>query len=215
MPRLAKEWRITCDTTTLEKVRKQEKFPYIVSLARAVNALYSVHSLLLDPPKIDTPEVVRNRINSYLFGSALLYETIVLIRKMKRVFADDETFQKGLRMILKNSTAQMLEQSHLKAARNHAVFHFIPEEFGKAVNKADAGECIFVAARGKKKRAMHYAYADIVAAEMLVGVSVEDPTFVSVLNSAGTDTVNLLVKVTEDAEDLIVEYLKAWGFKRD
>src|SRR5450432_1215181 len=83
------EWEITCDKETFAKVRQEEKFAYIVALARAVNALYAVHSLLPQQPQTETPERVRNGMNSYFFASALLYEGLSLIRKMNKPFADD------------------------------------------------------------------------------------------------------------------------------
>ena len=58
---------ITCDKETFVKVRREEKFAYIVALARAVNALNAVHSLLPVPPQAETPERVRNGMNSYFF----------------------------------------------------------------------------------------------------------------------------------------------------
>jgi hypothetical protein len=209
------EWRITCDRNVFEKCRRDPKFPFIVALARSVNALNSSHSLILRSFKVETPGIVRNRMNSYFFSSALLYEGIRLIRKMNRVFADDVSFQTGLRMLLKDPMAQKIEQGHLSPARNHAVFHFIPEEFKQAIRKESPPSCVFLGARGKKRMALHYSYADVVAAEMLVGFPADQQQFWPALQSASEETGSLLLRFADAAEELIGNYLKNWGFLRE
>ena len=171
------EWEITCDKETFANVRQEVKFAYIVALARAVNALNAVHSLLLQSPHTETPERVRNGMNAYFFGSALLYEGLSLIRKMNKPFADDIDFRRGLHTLLRNPTAQKIEQSHLNPARNHAIFHFLPFEFEKAIGKSIDDRQVFAAAIGKKKKDLHYSYADVLAAEILVGTPVDNPEF--------------------------------------
>ena len=44
----------------------------------------------------DSPENARDRLNSYFFASAIMYEAIKLIRAMVRPFKDDVLFEKGL-----------------------------------------------------------------------------------------------------------------------
>jgi len=208
------EWEITCDPETFARVRKEEKFPYIVTLARAVNALNFIHTSMLSRPKAETPENVRNLVNSYLFASALLYEALNLVRKMNRTFADDNDFQTGLRMLLKSPIAQKIEQDHLNAARNHAVFHFLPDEFKTAIDKAKVDWNVFVTAMGKKNRSVHYAYSDVVAAEILVGMPSSEDAFWPAFTTVSEEISNLVLQFAKDAENLIGNYLKAWGFKR-
>lgn len=209
------EWEITCDKETFAKVRQEEKFAYIVALARAVNALFAVHSLLPPHPQAETPERVRNGMNSYFFASALLYEGLSLIRKMNKPFADDDEFQNGLRMLLKDPIAQKIEQSHLNPGRNRAIFHFLPDEFAKAISKGIDDRHVFVAAIGKEKKDLHYSYADVLAAEVLVGIPADRPEFWLKFQKAAEETKELVIKFANDAENLIGNYLKAWGFKRE
>jgi len=213
MPRTVREWEITCDRETFNNVRGDKKFCYIVALARSVNALYSAHSLLESGSQSETPERVRNNTNAYFFAGALLYEGLGLVRKMISPFADDIVFQDGLRMILRNPVAQKIEQMHLNPARNHAVFHFLPDEFEKATQKSPEGRNVFIVAIGKKK--MHYAYADILVAEMSVGLSSDDPAFWPSFEGVVKETTNLVLKFASDAEELIVNYLVSAGFRRE
>jgi hypothetical protein len=209
------EWEIACDRETFQRVRREAKFPYIVALARAVNAMNSIHSLLRRPPGPETPERVRNGINSYFFASALLYEGLILIRKMNSTFANDETFQGGLRMLLKDPVAQMVERDHLNSARNHVVFHFLPDEFKKAIDKSADDRQVFITGIGEKKGDLHYSYADTLAAEVIAGTSNDDPKFWSTFENAARDTSELLITFADEAEELIANYLGAWGFKRE
>jgi hypothetical protein len=118
-----------------KKCRDDKKFACVVALARAVNALNSAHSLMMSTTDKKAPAAIRDRMNSYFFVSAILYEALDLIRKMRAVFRNDKSFQNSLQIVLKDKTAQALEQTHLKAARRDAVFHYLPDRFAEAIAK--------------------------------------------------------------------------------
>jgi hypothetical protein len=206
------EWEIVCDKNVFQRCQRDPKFPFIVALARVVNALNSSHSLITRKFKRATPETARNRMNSFFFSSALLYEGIRLIRKMNRVFADDPFFQNGLRRLLRDPVAQRVEQSHLKPGRNHAIFHFLPDKFEEAIQRGSHRSCVFISARGKESGDAHLLYADIVAAEMLIGIPSDKAEFLPAVRRSGKETGDLVVRFTEAAEELIIPRLRAWGF---
>jgi hypothetical protein len=85
----------TQDAKTFDKVRADEKFSYIVALARTINAVNYAHSMLEFERKIETPAAIRNRINSYLFASSIRYEALMLIRKLTRTFKNDKSSTMG------------------------------------------------------------------------------------------------------------------------
>jgi hypothetical protein len=121
---------------------------------------------------------------------------------MNKPFADDSDFQNGLLMLLKDPMAQKIEQDHLNPGRNHAIFHFLPGEFAKAIGKGIDDRHVFVAAMGKKKKDAHYSYADVLAAEVLVGVPADNPEFWVKFKRAAEETKELVIKFADDAEDL-------------
>jgi len=215
MKKQPSEWRIVCDKSVFERCQRDPTFPFIVALARVVNALNTSHSLIERKFKLDTPEVVRNRMNSFLFSSALLYEGIVLVRKMKKLFAGEDVFEKGLWMLLRDPVAQRVEQTHLKAARNHAVFHFLPDKFEWAIRAENHPSCVFISARGEKNKHVHFAYADVVAAEMLVGIPSDKTEFWPAVRRASEETGALVVRFAQGAEELIVPHLRMWGFHQE
>lgn len=207
------DWRIECDRATFEKARLDPKFPLIVALARAVNALHFVNSAMLHAGENDAPENSRDRLNSYFFASAIMYEAIKLIRAMVRPFKDDVPFEKGLLTILRDPVAQKIEQDHLNPARNHAVFHFLPETFADTINSATVDTCTFIMCRGDKKKDLHYSYADVVTAEILVGFAADTEEFYDVLGKAMAGTRDLVTRFSDHAENLIAHRTKEWGFK--
>jgi hypothetical protein len=177
-------WHLRCDQRTFEACRANPKFPYIVALARAVNALNFVHSAMIHAGEGDAPEASRDRINSYFFASAILYEGMNLIRVMNQTFKDDDMFQNGLRPFLRDKVAQTITETHLNPARNGVVFHFLPERFAETIRSASCDNCIFVSGRGDKKKDLYYDFADVVAAEILVGYASDSEEFYEALWSS-------------------------------
>lgn len=206
-------WRVECDRETFEKVRADEKFPYIVALARAVNAMNFVHTAMLHAGEDDAPDKQRERMNSFFFASAILYEGIKLIRTMTRIFKDDVVFQNGLLMLLRDPVAQKIEQQHLKPARHQAVFHFIPETFAETINSATVNTCTFLAAQGQSKKHVYYTFADIVTTEILVGLAADTEEFYAALEAAMAGTRDLVIRFADQADLLIGRNTQDWGFK--
>ncbi len=205
-------WRVSCSQKKFDECKKDEKFPFIVALARAVNAMNFVHSAMLVAGDKPDPESQRGRINSYFFASALLYEILSLIRSMGKAFKDDAEYQNGLRLMLKDKTAQRVEQMHLNPVRNRAVFHFLPEYFGSTIENATCNNCDFVYGLGNKRKDLYYPFADIIAAEILVGFSSDNEQFYQALGQAMADTRDLVIRFTDQAELFIAHYVKRWGF---
>jgi hypothetical protein len=215
MPTQETDWHITCDAETFERCRNDPKFAHIVTLARAVNALNFVNSVMVDSRGKDDPAAQRNRMNSYLFASAIMYEALKLVRILNQPFRDDTNFQRGLRLLLKDPAAQQIERTHLNPARNQAVFHFTPETFAEVISKTSQLHSPFLSSRGKRRGNVHYAFADVVAGEILVGQLSNTEAFFSALPEAMAKTADLILRFTDSAEQLIAHHLKEWGFQKE
>jgi hypothetical protein len=192
------------------KCRADKKFAYVVALARAVNALNSAHSLMVSTTNRNDPAALRDRMNSYFFVSAILYETLKLIRKMSPVYGQHKSYQGSLQMVLKDKTAQALEQMHLKAARRDAVFHYLPDRFAEAIAQTPMTECVFLSSLGQKKGSLHYTFADLIAAEIGVGTRIDNSI---VVNDMMEKTLNLVTQFIDHSENFIADQLYAWGFE--
>jgi hypothetical protein len=145
------KWQIAADQETFEKCQQDEKFRFIVALARSTNAINSVNSMMLRGGEDLSPRATRDRLNAYLVASALFYEILKLIRRMNSAFRSDELFQKGLRLILKDPTARQIERAHLNRMRHNAVFHFEPDTFAEIIAKSTCETCIFARGQGTNK----------------------------------------------------------------
>lgn len=206
-----KEWMVTFNRAILESSVKDKKFAYIVTLGRAVNAILFIHSVDKDPTK-DSPGIKRDRFNSYLFGSAVIFESLNLIECMISEFSGDEIFQNGLRAILNDETAKQIKKAHLKGARHQAVFHFDPKAFGDALKRTNFYDCPFVIARGESRQDLSYQLSDIVAAEILVGLPSNTEQFMPTLGNAMKRTSELVDKFIHHSELLIIHHLQRWGY---
>jgi hypothetical protein len=209
------DWHIVCDAETFAKCKSDPKFAYVVTLARTVNALNFVNSVMENVQNKHDPAARRDRLNSYLFGSAIMYEVLKLVRAMNKAFLDDPQFQNGLRMLLKDPTAQQIEQAHLNPARHQAVFHFIPETFAQVIASTKEIGAPFVSSNGRRRAKVNYVYADVVAAEILVGHSSNTEEFFSAMEGAMSKTKDLVVAFIDQAELFIAAHVNAWGFQRE
>jgi hypothetical protein len=207
------QWQISGDHQVIERCKRDEKFRYVVAIARSANALVSVHSLMLRGGEELTPRAMRDRLNSYFLASALLYEVLKLIRCMNAVFRNDEPFQKGLRIILKDRTAQKIEKDHLNSIRHTATFHFDPEIFAKAIGANSRKDFVFARGEGLAKIDVDYTFADVIAAEILVGMPEDNEQFHATLAQAMDDTKKLLATFMYGAEIFISYHLKRWGLE--
>jgi len=161
----------------------------------------------------DSPEAKRGRLNSYFFASALLYESFKLVRKMNRIFKQDQMFQQGVHAFLRDKAALTIEKTRLNPVRNRAVFHFFPEFFAEIIAGAACDECIFATGRGKRREELYYPFADVITAGILVGFSADTEEFYKLLGTAMSDTADLMVRFIDAAELLIARHVKEWGFE--
>lgn len=194
----------------LKKCVTDPKFAYVVALARAVNALNAAHSLMMNTEGRGTPAALRDRMNSYFFVSGILYESLKLIRAMSRMFGGDKSFETNLRLILKDTSGQTLEQMHLKSVRHGGVFHFLPDRFADALAKTGMIECVFASTVGEKRGNIHYEFADYIVAEMMVGTRLDDSVVVTQMMEK---TLKLVMQFVEHSENFIADQLNGWGFE--
>jgi hypothetical protein len=132
---------------------------------------------------------------------------------MNRTFKDDPMFRRGLHAILRDTTAQTLEQTRLNSARNKAVFHFLPEFFAEMIQSATCDECIFASGRGHRRAELYYPFADTITAGILIGFSADTDEFYTALGKAMSDTSDLMTRFVDAAEFLIADYLKKRNFE--
>jgi hypothetical protein len=208
----APDWRIECDAAVFERIKGEASFQQIVALSRAVNSLQFVISAFVPDGQDVSPSAQCARINSFLFGASILYEGLLLVEKMNQHFGSNEVFSRGLHTLLKDPVARALRKSHMGPARNFAVFHYEPKEFGRIVTDATVQECEFMVGRGNSGRESYFPYADVVATELLMGKAGSDEPFYARLGSVMNETRGLAIRFIEFSHKLILKSLSDWKF---
>ena len=206
-------WDILCDPIVLEKLKNKEEFWQIIALARAVNTLSFAHWSVLPFWTDRTLQGLRTRNNLFLYTCAALSEGLLLIDKMFVNFNAQPAFA-DLHAILKTKTAKRLRNMHLERVRNHVVFHFLPESFGKMVNIPGESICSFVSGLGADRVQRYYTFADTLAMEFFVGrAAYNSEDFYKDLKQLMIGTRQLTADFLNAAENLMKHTLAGWGFQ--
>lgn len=74
-------WEIVCSKDKFDDLRSDDRFLALLTLARFVNALRFCQQAVIDAQNKDTPSGSRQRINSFLFASSVLYEGFIGSRR--------------------------------------------------------------------------------------------------------------------------------------
>jgi hypothetical protein len=206
-------WRIECDATIFDRIKDEVTFHQILALARSVNSLQFVIFAFQPDAQDTSPAATCSRINSFLFGSAILFEGLLLVESMNQQFGSNEVFNQGLHTLLSDRTALTLRKYHMNPARNMAVFHFDSEEFGKVMKDTAVEDvCEFLTGRGNSSDQSRYPFADVLATQILMGRVGNDEEFYEDLGSVMSDTRDLATRFAGFAHKLILASLQKWGF---
>jgi hypothetical protein len=205
------DWGYTCDADTFEVCRHDEKFRFLMALARCLNAMTFIQGTGFEEG--DAPKNQRDDMNKYFFLLAILYEGLDLVDKMHQAFKDDQTFQNGLGTVSKGATATRIKKNQLKPLRRGAVFHFDPKVFAPK-EKTFESNCTFISARGTEHSDVWYEFADTVTAMMLSGSVTTLEEFSANFGRVFEETAKLADSFFDGAAVLIRANLEAWGFKR-
>jgi len=206
-------WDILCDPPVLEKLKKEEKFWQIIALSRAVNALSFAHWSVLPFWKDRTLLGLRTRNNLFLYTCAVLSEGLILVEKMFINFNAEPSFA-DMKVVLKTKTARKLRNMHLERVRNHVVFHFLPEAFGKMVDIPGESICSFVSGLGSDRVQTYYNFADTLAIEFFVGRAANNSEeWYKDLEQLMINTRQLTADFVNAADNVIKHSLASWGFQ--
>jgi hypothetical protein len=208
------DWQIECDATVFEQLKRDASFQQILALARAVNSLQFVLDAFVTDRQDTSSKAKRSRINSFLFGSAILYEGLLLVERMNQQFGQNALFKQGLHTLLKDPTAQRLRKTHMGPARNRAIFHYDVGEFGRILKDAGAHECDFMEGRGASGRESYFPFADALAAEVWMRTGIADEEFYKNMGALVSATRELAKRFIERSHRLILRCLRDWGFSR-
>src|SRR6185436_10025058 len=121
--RANKKWQVACSSEQFIARRTQPAFQQLVALARWANAARTITAAMPERPET-TPAGHRQRRNTILFISALLYEGWELVKRMRKHYRTYDAWKKGFGPILKDGRFVRLVENRLGPLRSQTVFHF-------------------------------------------------------------------------------------------
>lgn len=207
-------WDISCSKSNFEKLKSDETFLGLLSLARCVNALRFCQKAAIDAKGGKTPSSTHSTINSFLFASSVLYEGFLLIEKLSKTYKDIDSFKNGFGNLMRDKKIQSLRNTILKRARNKFVFHFDKDIAKYALNNFDVPIINFASGVGKAAGEMYFGLADELSITYVLQPE-ENETNVSLMiryTQIVKDTTAIMDKFARSAEILIADVLEDKGF---
>ena len=204
-------WRISCPKNNFEKIKSDETFLGLLSLARCVNALRFCQTSLIDAKDSETPSKARTTINSVLFACSVLYEGFLLIEKIGGTYKDTDSFKNGFGVLLKDRKIRSFREKTLYKVRNKLVFHFdkaVPKE---AIENFNSPVINFASGVGKAAGEMYFDLADELSIHYLLQSEEEDNSdkalklrYIEILK----ETTDIMEKFFNSAEILMADVLR-------
>jgi hypothetical protein len=207
-------WEICCTSDEFEKVKSDESFLGILTLARCVNALRFCQKAVLDCKGAPHPSGARTSINLFLFAGSILYEGFLLIERLGRYYKDLESFRKGFGTLLRDKAVTELRHSILKRARNSFVFHFDDSVAKESLQTFEVPTICFASGYGDATGEMYFGLADEIAIYYLLKPE-ENETDDSLRKRHAKivkETTEVIGKFTQSAEFLMADVIKGMGF---
>jgi len=206
------DWEIVCDRKTFESQKSDPAFQSIVVLSRAVNAIRFSVSALISIEGDNSPAALMQRINSFLYSSALLFEAFKHVQQTRDALAKYSKYKATLGVLLDDKEVVYLRKK-LDPLRNQGVFHFnkdfIPKRVARLPVDSD-GWYRFGRGRGSSAGLSYYDLSDRALLHAIVGGS--DDEFQARYEVLQRKMTKILNKFIDGADQLIDSALQENGW---
>ena len=211
-----KTWKLSCSSTLFNSLKQDDKFKSILNLARICNSLVFCNTCILKFKNKYNPSGYRQVINSFLFASAVLYEGFIVADNLGKYFNTHKAFRKGFAILLKNKKLKQFRQNILCKMRDKFVFHFDESVVAESLKKYTSPSYTFMVGRGSKNSEIYYILADEISLNYILK-DISSSSQKKELEKILKTTVDLIVKFTDAANQLICEVLleMGWLFKEE
>lgn len=169
MTQSEKQWQIGCNKSRFERWRKDPSFLAVVTLARIVNAMRFAGTSLKHTVNDESPSSIRQRINSFMYTGALLYEAAKYVQKVKKQLGGYTAYRERLKPLFETTEAKDLLEKQLSKLRNRGVFHFDHTFIPVRVAADPDGWCVFARGVGDTTGESYYDLADRSTLDGVVG----------------------------------------------
>jgi len=208
-------WEIVCSKDKFDDLKSDDRFLALLTLARFVNALRFCQQAAIDVQNKDAPSGSRQRINSFLFASSVLYEGFRVAENLGKYFRNLDSFKNGFATLLKDKDVRALRETSLERMRNKFVFHFDQDVAKEALNNFELSTYKFATSRGTASGEMYFSLADEAVMNYLLQPKAEefDHDLQVRLENLIEQITNIMGRFVRATEDLMAEALAGMGWK--
>ena len=205
---------ITCSQETFDRLKTDERFLALLTLARVINALRFCQKAAIDAKAVAGAAGDRTRINSFLFEASVLYEGFLAVERLAMHFKDFDSYRNGFAVLLKDSATQSLRQSVLHRMRNKFVFHFDRDVAKESFDHFELPVYKFASGTGEASGEMYFGLADEAVMNYLLQPADKEPdeSVKTRYEKILQDTAQLMGRFTESAERLMADVMDDMGF---
>jgi len=204
-------WEITLSGEEFERLKQDERFWAVLTLARTVNALRFVQVAGISEE--DTPSAQRQRMNSFLFLGAILYEGLLFARSLGEHFSEVPEFKEGFGRLFEDKAVLSFSDNTLRKLRKKFVFHFDKDMAPEAIRGRDLSRYAFASGTDRQTGNAHYRLADVASLYYLFGEDEGDceGDLQAWLGDVIRKTTDLSGRFGKAAEELIAAAMKRLG----
>jgi len=195
-----------------EEIKLSEHFCAILALARIVNSIRFVLRAAIDSKDRDTPEASRQRINSFLYLGALLYEGIQAVKgEINKVLRHYSSFRQNFVPLFRDKEIESLCSFVLGPLRKKIVFHFDMNTISETLKNVDLRELTFAKSHSQGAGDVVYILADVIVVNYLLNLTSNQDS--KKIEDLIEKVVSFSEKFCNAADEVISEVLNDFGVK--
>ena len=207
-------YQISCSKDKFNILREDERFLGLLTLARFINALRYFQKSAIGAKGTNDLVAARSVLNSFWYGSSVLYEGFLLVEKLRKVFKDVESFKSGFGTFLRDHQVQSFRKTVLKRMRNKFGFHFDAGVVKESLKNFELAEYKFASGVGNASGEMCFVLADEIVLNYLLSPAMgeSDESLKQRYRKILEDTIEIMGKFTDSAERLMGDVLTNMDF---
>lgn len=206
-----RDWCIKVPSGRFEALRRDERFRQVLVLGRMLNSLRFLQCTFLSAADLKPPGDFRQRLNAFFFIVAVMYEGLILLKRMGKHFQGSNNWQHKIVPILRDGAFDRLFSASMGPLRNQAVFHFFEDALKEPLDGCDSKDFTVVAGSGRGQKEVFYELSDRLTLGLFIGKSVSTEEQTRHVITLMNQTLDLLKEIVEASESLIGEYCSSEG----
>ena len=206
-------WEISCTADQFKTIRHDDDFKKILALSRILNSILATQTPVLALANaIDTPETLRQRLYSFMYLGALLYEGLIFSERLRSTFHKNTVYENGLGKLLKDPEVTALRKDLLKTIRHKMMFHFHHDVIQESLETFNEPSYVFAKGVGSSFKEVYFQLADQATLHYLLGKPSTQEEFLSKFQELIERVSQLSLAFTTASSELITEVIERLGF---